>query len=129
MRDPNDPSARGEQNALVLSTDAPGSSRNELLNRLRAIIDDATQSVRTLKEENAALAQQNRQLEDQNAALEQRLRLLTAGITQDEQALRQSVDRLAEILRTPTSPAAAQPAAALTSAPTSAPAAPTFRSA
>lgn len=124
MRDPNNPTANSEQNALVLGADTQGNSRNELLNRLRAIIDDATQSVRTLKEENAALAQRNRELEDRTETLEQRLRLLSAGITQDEQALRQSVDRLAEILRTPTTPATTQPAAAPTPAPTSAPAMP-----
>ena len=122
MRDPNDSNARSDQNALIVSADTSGSSRNELLNRLRAIIDDATQSVRTLKEENAVLAQHNRELEDRTEALEQRLRLLTAGITQDEQALRQSVDRLAQTLQMPVAPAAAPAQSAAASAPAPTPA-------
>ncbi len=125
MRDRNDPGTGTDQQALTLSREMQ-SSRNEMYNRLRAIIDNATQAVRSLKEENAALAQRNLELEDRTAALEQRLRLLTSGLTQDEQALKQSIDRLAQTLQMPIAPAAPAPAsaAAPSAAPASAPVAP-----
>lgn len=116
MRDPNDPNTMTPP--LGARRGEASNERTELLNRLRAIIDDATQSVRTLKEENAALARRSRELEDRNGMLEQQLRLLTSGITQDEQALRQSIDQLAQALRMPVAPAPASGSASLaTSAP------------
>jgi hypothetical protein len=121
MRDRNNPNAMSDQNAPMPGMDAQGNDRNELLKRLRAIIDEATQSVRSLKEENAALVQYNRQLEDRTTALEQRLRLLTSGITQDEQDLRQSVDRLSQTLQMPVGAAGSPAQPTTTSAPAHAP--------
>jgi hypothetical protein len=103
-----DDADRQNPNALVPAAGAQGSDRTELYNRLRAIIDDATQSVRSLKEENAGLVQRNQTLEERLQTLEGQLRLLNAGLTRDEQALKHSIDRLAQTLQMPV-PAATAP--------------------
>jgi hypothetical protein len=120
MRDPNDPMTTTPPLSEGAQRGDAVSERTELMNRLRAIIDDATQSVRTLKEENAALARRARELEDRNGMLEQRLRLLTSGLSRDEQALRQSIDRLTQALRTPIEPPAAPESASGGSSPATA---------
>lgn len=72
----------------------PADYRSELYARLRTIIDNATESIRALKEENAALTARNTAMADQVGTLEDRLHAVTEGLANDERALRQSVEAL-----------------------------------
>lgn len=81
--------------------------RTELYARLRAIIDNATESIRVLKEENAALAARNAEMGDRIGMLEYRIRAITAHLADDELALRRSAEALEQVLISP--PAAAPP--------------------
>lgn len=83
-----------------------GDQRSELYARLRNIIDNATESIRVLKEENAALSGQNAEMTDRIGMLEYRIRAVTADLANDELALRQSADVLEQVLQTSVRPAA-----------------------
>ena len=77
--------------------------RAELYARLRNIIDNATESIRVLKDENAALAAQNTEMTDRIGTLEYRIRTVTADLANDELALRKSAEVLEQVLQgTPT---------------------------
>ncbi len=77
--------------------------RTELYTRLRNIIDNATESIRVLKGENAALTAQNAEMTDQIGTLEYRIRTVTADLASDELALRKSAEMLEQVLQgTPT---------------------------
>lgn len=95
---------RVESGALVPQG---GDQRTELYARLRAIIDNATESIRTLKEENATLATQNTEMSGRIGTLEQRIRAVTADLAGDELALRRSAEVLEQVLKSP--PEAAPP--------------------
>ena len=108
---------RVDQTALVPQSDATD-ERAELYARLRMIIDTATASIRTLKEENTTLATQNTHIAQENAAmsqqigaLEHRIRAVTADLANDELALRRSAEVLEQVLQSPA--AAPQESAAL----------------
>lgn len=83
-----------------------GDQRSELYARLRNIIDNATESIRVLKEENAALSGQNAEMSDRIGMLEHRIRAVTADLANDELALRQSADVLEQVLQTSVRPVA-----------------------
>jgi hypothetical protein len=85
---------RTDRTALVPQPES-AAERSELYARLRTILDTATESIRTLKEENATLATQNTAMSDHIGALEQHLRAVTTDLANDELALRRS----AEVLR------------------------------
>jgi hypothetical protein len=92
--------------------------RTELYARLRNIIDNATESIRGLKEENAALSGENAEMADRIGMLEHRIRAVTAELASDELELRKSAEVLEQVLRgapikavEPT-PASASPASA-----------------
>ncbi|MHB8647159.1 MAG: hypothetical protein ACYDAR_15335 [Thermomicrobiales bacterium] len=84
---------RMDDAALV---EQPGSAdyRTELYARLRNIIDNATESIRALKEENASLSARNTEMTDRIGTLEQRIRVVTAELANDELALRKSAEML-----------------------------------
>ncbi len=89
-----------------------GDHRTALYARLRTIIDSATESIRNLKDENAALAQEKAELSQEKVelsnrigTLEYRIRAVTADLANDELALRRSAEVLEQVLRTaPTAP-------------------------
>jgi hypothetical protein len=118
---------RTDRTALVPQPES-AAERSELYARLRTILDTATESIRTLKEENATLATQNTAMSDHIGALEQHLRAVTTDLANDELALRRSAEVLEEVLRSePTAApqaAAASPTPLRASAPESAPPAP-----
>lgn len=98
--------------ALVQRSES-GDYRTELYARLRNIIDNATESIRNLKEENAALSEQNTKLADRIGMLEYRIRTVTTELTNDELALRKSAEVLEQVLRgTPTGTVASAPISA-----------------
>ena len=87
--------------------------RTELYARLRNIIDNATESIRSLKEENATLSGQNAEMTDRIGMLEHRIRTVTAELANDELELRKSADVLEQMLHgTPTEMAAPAPTSA-----------------
>lgn len=106
--------------ALSVRPDATD-HRTELYARLRTIIDSAAESIRALKEENAALATQKAAMTEQIGALEDHVRTVTADLAADELALRTSAEGLEQALRglpaAPTPPAAPEQHADLTAAP------------
>lgn len=93
---------RTDRAALVPQPDQMD-HRTELYARLRNIIDNATESIRVLKDENAALAARNTAMTDQIGTLEDRIRTVTTDLASDELALRQSAEVLEQVLQgTPT---------------------------
>jgi hypothetical protein len=118
---------RTDRTALVPRPES-ADERSELYARLRTILDNATESIRTLKEENATLAMRNTEMSDHIGTLEQHLRAVTTDLANDELALRRSAEVLEEVLRSePTAApqaAAASPTPLRASAPESAPPAP-----
>ncbi len=100
---------RGDQQSLeqtdraALVQQEPTDHRIELYARLRSIIDNATESIRVLKDENTTLATQNTEMTDRISTLEYRIRAVTADLASDELALRQSAEVLERVLQgTPT---------------------------
>lgn len=94
--------------ASLMSLPDTADQRTELYTRLRALIDNATESVRTLKEENVTLAGQNAELTERISTLEQRIRAVTTDLANDEMALRKSAEVLEQVLKsTPVAPARA----------------------
>src|SRR3954447_12842231 len=89
---------RNEQSGLVPQG---ADQRMELYTRLRAIIDNATESIRALKEENATLASQNAEMSGRLGDLEQQFQTVTANLASDELALRRSAEVLEEVLKSP----------------------------
>ena len=75
-----------------------GDHRIELYARLRNVIDSAIESIRILKQENAALEGEVADISRRNQILEQRLRAATVDLEGDERALRQSAEMLAQLL-------------------------------
>jgi hypothetical protein len=84
--------------SLVQQAESPD-PRTELYARLRTIIETATESVRTLRDENAALKREVADMSERNAALDRRLRAATVDLESDERALRESADLLDQLLR------------------------------
>src|SRR5437763_16417918 len=84
---------RTDYAALVGRSDA-ADQRAELYARLRNIIDNAAESIRALKEENATLAAENGEMSGRIGTLQQQIRAITTGLAKDEQALRQSAEAL-----------------------------------
>jgi hypothetical protein len=114
---------RVDQTALVPQPDS-ADERAELYARLRTIIDTATASIRTLKEENATLAAQNTEMSQQIGTLEYRIRAVTADLANDELALRRSAEVLEQVLQGPVAAPqepAARPTPLRANAPESAP--------
>jgi hypothetical protein len=120
--DPNraitDPAAaqsleRTDRTALVPQSGS-ADERAELYTRLRAIIDNATESIRTLKEENATLVMRNTEMSGQIGALESHLRAVTTDLANDELALRRSAEVLEQVLQSPSVAAPQASAATLT---------------
>lgn len=107
------PRADAPSTGALMPSVLEGSDRSEFLARIKAIIDNATEAVRAMKEENSALAKRIAALEDQNDTLTSRIHLLTSGLSREELALRQSVEQLAQTLQaaTETTPTVAAPAA------------------
>ena len=103
-----------DQTALVPQQES-ADDRTELYARLRTILDNATESIRTLKEENATLATQNTAMSDQIGALEQHLRAVTTDLANDELALRRSAEALEQVLQS--EPTAAPQASAASPTP------------
>ncbi|MGI8855232.1 MAG: hypothetical protein ACR2JW_05745 [Thermomicrobiales bacterium] len=87
--------------AALVPQEGSADERTELYTRLRTIIDTATASIRTLKEENASLATQNTAMSERIGTLEYRIRAVTADLANDELALRQSADVLERVLQSP----------------------------
>lgn len=106
--------------SLSLQSDA-ADHRVELYARLRTIIDSAAESIRALKEENAALATQKATMTEQIGMLEDRVRTVTADLAADELALRTSAEGLEQALRglpaAPASSTTSEPHADMTAAP------------
>ena len=115
--DPGDQRALEHTNRSALVSQ-PGAMdyRTELYARLRTIIDNATESIRVLRDENAALITQNAEMSNQIGTLEQRLRVVTMDLASDELALRKSAEVLEQVMKgnpsTPAAPAAMSPARA-----------------
>jgi hypothetical protein len=84
--------------SLVQQAESPD-HRAELYARLRTIIETATESVRTLRDENAALKCEVADISERNAALDRRRRAATVDLESDERALRESADLLDQLLR------------------------------
>jgi chromosome segregation ATPase len=84
--------------SLVQQAESPD-PRTELYARLQTIIETATESVRTLRDENAALKREVADISERNAALDRRLRAATVDLESDERALRESADLLDQLLR------------------------------
>lgn len=104
VADPENPRSleQVEHRSLVPQSDQMD-HRTELYARLRNIIDNATESIRVLKDENATLAARNTAMTDQIGALENRIRTVTADLASDELALRKSAEVLEQVLQgTPT---------------------------
>jgi hypothetical protein len=118
---------RTDQRALVPQPES-ADDRSELYARLRTILDSATESIRTLKEENATLVMRNTEMSGHIGALEQHLRAVTTDLANDELALRHSAEVLEEVLRSEPTAApqasAARPTPLHASEPESAPPAP-----
>lgn len=87
-----------EHRAVVRQLE-PADHRVELYARLRTVIDTATESIRTLRQENAVLERENAEVSDRNSMLEQRLHAATVDLEGDELALRQSAEMLEQVLR------------------------------
>ncbi|GEM_PF-5024093 len=107
--DPGDQRSLEQMDHAAL-VERPGSAdyRTELYARLRNIIDNATESIRTLKEENAALSARNTEMADRIGLLEYRIRAVTADLANDELALRKSAEVLERVLQeTPNVPVSA----------------------
>lgn len=106
--------------SLALQPDATD-PRIELYARLRTIIDNAAESIRALKEENAALSTQKTAMTERIGTLEGHIRTVTAELATDELALRTSADGLERMLQglptTPTVFAQPEPNAAMDAAP------------
>ncbi len=93
---------QADRAALVRQPDA-SDHRTELYARLRNIIDNATESIRVLKDENAALVARNVEMTDRIGMLEYRIHTVTANLASDELALRKSAEVLEQVLQgTPT---------------------------
>lgn len=89
--------------------------RVELYTQLRNIIDNARESIRALKEENAMLAARNSEMSGRIGVLERQLRAVTTDLANDEMALRQSAETLEQALKgTLTAAPTQQPVARLT---------------
>jgi len=104
VADPENPRSleQVEHRSLVPQSDQMD-HRIELYARLRNIIDNATESIRVLKDENATLAARNTAMTDQIGTLEDRIRTVTADLASDELALRKSAEVLEQVLQgTPT---------------------------
>ncbi len=106
--------------SLALQSDATD-QRIELYTRLRTIIDNAAESIRALKEENAALSTQKTAMTERIGTLEDHIRTVTAALVTDELALRTSADGLERALQgLPTAPTVSvepEPYAAMDAAP------------
>src|SRR5205807_2624551 len=105
--DANDPIAdpgaqqaleRTDYAALVGRSDA-ADQRTELYARLRNIIDNAAESIRALKEENATLAAENSEMSGRIGTLQQEIRAITTDLADDELALRQSAEALEHVMK------------------------------
>jgi hypothetical protein len=106
---------RTDRTALVPQPES-AEDRTELYARLRTILDNATESIRTLKEENATLTTRNTAMSDHIGALEQHLRAVTTDLANDELALRRSAEVLEQMLQSdpttaPPAPHAVDPSA------------------
>lgn len=106
--------------SLALQPDATD-PRIELYARLRTIIDNAAESIRALKEENAALSTQKTAMTERIGALESHIQTVNAELVTDELALRTSADGLERALQglptAPTVSAKPEPNAAMDAAP------------
>lgn len=115
--DPGDQRALEQTNRPALVSQ-PGATdhRTELYARLRTIIDNATESIRVLKDENAVLTTRNAEMSNQIGTLEQRIRTVTTDLASDELALRKSAEVLEQVMKgtpiAPAAPAAVSPARA-----------------
>lgn len=96
--DPGDQRSLERTDRMSLVPQESADHHTELYARLRTIIDSATESIRALKEENAALATRNSEMADQVGTLEQRIHAVTEGLANDERALRNSVEELERVL-------------------------------
>ena len=82
--DPGDRPPLASVDAATLAPQPePGKHRAELYARLRNIIDNATESIRALKEENAALSARNAEMTDRIGVLERRIRAVTTDLADD----------------------------------------------
>jgi hypothetical protein len=99
---------RTDHAALVGRSDA-ADQRTELYARLRNIIDNAAESIRALKQENATLAAENGEMSDRIGTLQQQIRAITTDLASDEQALRQSAEALEQVMKSLPSAAPTQP--------------------
>jgi hypothetical protein len=102
-----------DSDALVQRQES-GEHRTKLYARLRNIIDNATESIRHLKEENATLAARNAEMTDRIGMLEQRIRAVTTDLANDERELRKSAEALEQALH---GASAARPAPAVADTP------------
>ncbi|HEY8311333.1 MAG TPA: hypothetical protein VIG47_12290, partial [Gemmatimonadaceae bacterium] len=101
--DPGNQRSLERTDRMSLVSQEPADYRTELYARLRTIIDNATESIRALKEENAALAARNTEMAGQVSTLEHRIHAVTEGLANDERALRKSVEALEQAIHgTPT---------------------------
>lgn len=89
---------RAEPLSLVRQSELPD-HRIELYARLRTIIETASDTIRTLKEENAAHERQIAEVTNRNVVLDGRLRAATMDLESDERALSESADLLDQLLR------------------------------
>jgi len=89
---------RTDYAALVGRSDA-ADQRIKLYARLRNIIDNAAESIRTLKEENATLAAEKGEMSGRIGMLQQQIRAITTDLANDEQALRQSAEALEQVMK------------------------------
>lgn len=98
--DPGDRPPLASVDAATLAPQPePGKHRAELYARLRNIIDNATESIRALKEENAALSARNAEMTDRIGVLERRIRAVTTDLADDERELRKSAEALEHAMR------------------------------
>ncbi|MDQ2785183.1 MAG: hypothetical protein M3Y58_09310, partial [Chloroflexota bacterium] len=112
VADPENPRSLEQAEHMSLVPQHEGTDhRTELYARLRNIIDNATESIRVLKDENATLAARNTEMMDRVGTLEYRIRTVTADLASDELALRKSAEVLEQVLQgTPTGATASGPA-------------------
>lgn len=119
--DPGDQRSLERADRMSLVPQESADHRAELYARLRTIIDNATESIRALKEENAALKEENAERANQVGTLEHRIQAVTEGLANDERALRQSVEALERVMHgtpTATGSASTPPASDAASPPT-----------
>lgn len=104
--EPDDQRSLERTDRISLVPQESADHRTELYARLRTIIDSATESIRALKEENAALTARNSEMASQVGTLEHRVHAVMEGLANDERALRTSLEALEQAMHgTPTTPA------------------------